>query len=105
MQRLHKAGYDGINGAIQTVYSDVNDADLPGLVPGFSFLKGECNPCSALGTEPKYDCPFSLHDGKKGVSGIWAYLWKLDSLDDGKEFPILKGLKSELESLQEIKKT
>jgi len=105
MQRAHKAGYDGVNGAIQTVYSDVNDADLPGLVAGFSFLKGECNPCSALGSEPKYDCPFSLHDGKKGVSGIWAYLWKLDSGDDGKEFPILKGLKSELDSLQEIKKT
>jgi hypothetical protein len=84
----------------------VPDAEIPKLVPGFKFLKGECNPCVALNDPANYSCPFSLNVGDGGeVSTIWKDLWGLVSGGSSsnvgggsvkKEFPLLNELKDEL---------
>ena len=59
----------------QTVntYSDLDYTLLPGIVPGFKFVKGACDPCVALKDTPEYSCPFTL--GEKPTSSIWKTLW------------------------------
>ena len=65
----------------------IADADIPGETPGFSFMKGVCNPCNAI--DGDYSCPFSFSSVKKRendeyvgnrikdgeTSPIWKYLW------------------------------
>lgn len=109
MQMTQNMGNDGITGAHNKQITDVNYNDLPNMISGFSFINSPCNPCVALNNPPDYTCPFSLSDGKNGVSSIWKNLWGLDdsepsSVDDGysmdkknnKEFPLLYKLKNEL---------
>jgi hypothetical protein len=105
MEKITNVGYDGINGSMTQNISQVSNADIPGLVPGFKFLKGECNPCVALDDPANYSCPFSLNVGDGGeVSSIWQDLWGLVSgggssnktKPNKKEFPILNELKNEL---------
>ena len=107
MEKITNVGYDGINGSMIQNISQVSNADIPGLVPGFKFLKGECNPCVALDDPANYSCPFSLNVGDGGeVSTIWKDLWGLVSggssassaskKHNKKEFPILNELKNEL---------
>jgi len=106
MEKITNVGYDGINGSMTKNYAPVPDSELPKLVPGFKFLKGECNPCVALDDPANYSCPFSLNVGDGGeVSTIWKDLWGLVSGDGSstgskkhnkKEFPILNELKNEL---------
>ena len=107
MEKITNVGYDGINGSMIQNISQVSNADIPGLVPGFKFLKGECNPCVALDDPANYSCPFSLNVGDGGeVSTIWQDLWGLVSggssassaskKHNKKEFPILNELKNEL---------
>jgi hypothetical protein len=108
MEKVTNIGYDGINGSMTQNISQVSNADIPGLVPGFKFLKDECNPCVALDDPANYSCPFSLNVGDGGeVSTIWKDLWGLvsgnGSSNNGgskkpnkKEFPILTELKNEL---------
>jgi hypothetical protein len=85
MKRVGWAGYDGITGLHKKKEVSVDYNDLPSLVPGFSFIKGPCNPCSALKSPANYSCPFSIvrEGGEKGaavVSPIWQFLWGLDGL-------------------------
>jgi len=105
MEKIVNVGYDGINGSMIQNISVVPDADIPGLVPGFKFLKGACNPCLALNEPPDYSCPFSLNVGDGGgVSTIWQNLWGLVSSDGlvssgsskKNQFPLLNELKNEL---------
>jgi hypothetical protein len=106
MEKITNVGYDGINGSMIKNYAPVPDAEIPKLVPGFKFLKGECNPCVALNDPANYSCPFSLNVGDGGeVSTIWKDLWGLVSGGSSsnvgggsvkKEFPLLNELKDEL---------
>ena len=103
MEKIVNVGYDGINGSMIQNISRVSNADIPGLVPGFKFLKSECNPCLALDDPANYSCPFSLNVGDGGeVSTIWKNLWGLAGSSTEKEkekkkvFPILNELKNEL---------
>ena len=106
MEKITNVGYDGINGSMTKNYATVPNSELPNLVPGFKFLKGECNPCVALDDPANYSCPFSLNVGDGGeVSTIWKDLWGLVSgggsssgskKHNKKEFPILNELKNEL---------
>ena len=68
----------------ETKNVDINN--LENIIPGFKFLKGPCNPCSAIAynNDPSYHCPFSLKlkntkdiKNKDGVSEVWKYLWNL----------------------------
>jgi hypothetical protein len=69
-------GYDSISGAMNKTVTNVEFADIPGLVNGFKFLNGPCNPCSPLDNPPNYSCPFSLNTGNGAeVSPIWKLLW------------------------------
>jgi hypothetical protein len=104
MEKITNVGYDGINGSMTKNYATVPNSELPNLVPGFKFLKGECNPCVALDDPANYSCPFSLNVGDGGeVSTIWQNLWGLVSggsssskKHNKKEFPILNELANEL---------
>jgi hypothetical protein len=74
---------------INTVIANI---DLPKLINGFTFLKEECNPCSAL--QNSYNCPFSLNTGNgDNVSSVWSYLWKLDN-----KFPLLEDVDGEIKT-------
>uniref|UniRef100_A0A6C0DEA6 Uncharacterized protein n=1 Tax=viral metagenome TaxID=1070528 RepID=A0A6C0DEA6_9ZZZZ len=69
-------GYDSISGAMNKTVTNVEFADIPGLVNGFKFLNEPCNPCSPLDNPPNYSCPFSLNTGNGAeVSPIWKLLW------------------------------
>ena len=61
------------NKEIVDTYSDLDYTLLPGIVPGFKFVKGACDPCVALKDTPDYSCPFTL--GEKPTSSIWKTLW------------------------------
>lgn len=69
-------GYDSINGSMNKSVTNVEFANIPGLVNGFKFLNGPCNPCAPLDNPPAYSCPFSLNTGNGAeVSPIWKLLW------------------------------
>ena len=69
-------GYDSISGAMNKSVTNVEFGDIPGLVNGFKFLNGACNPCAPLDNPPEYSCPFSLNTGNGAeVSPIWKLLW------------------------------
>jgi hypothetical protein len=108
-------GYDSISGAMNKTVTNVGVGQIPGLVNGFKFLNGPCNPCSPLDNPPNYSCPFSLNTGNGAeVSPIWKLLWypgggapnnemltgTSSKTGSGSEkFPILKELKNELNNL------
>jgi hypothetical protein len=79
LQETEHRGNDGILYNHVKKISPVDYNNLENLIPGFSFLKGPCNPCEALNNPPNYNCPFELNirGEKKGVSPIWKYLWGL----------------------------
>lgn len=101
-------GYDSISGAMNKTVTNVGFSDIPGLVNGFKFLNGPCNPCSPLDNPPSYSCPFSLDTGNGAeVSPIWKLLWypsgvatpsvsTPSSESTGQTFPILTQLNSEI---------
>ena len=69
-------GYDSINGSMNKSVTNVEFSNIPGLVNGFKFLNGPCNPCAPLDNPPAYSCPFSLNTGNGAeVSPIWKLLW------------------------------
>ena len=55
----------------------VNPEDIPNEMPGFSFVKGQCNPCSAF--DGDFSCPFRLKTGEddNSISEPWKQLWNL----------------------------
>lgn len=81
LQEIVNMGNDGILYNHVKKIKPVDYNDLEKLIPGFSFLKGPCNPCQALNDPPNYNCPFELNirGTKKGVSPVWNYLWSKKS--------------------------
>jgi len=79
LQEIEHRGNDGILYNHVKKITPVDYNNLENLIPGFSFLKGPCDPCKALNNPPNYNCPFELNirDEKKGVSTTWKYLWGL----------------------------
>jgi hypothetical protein len=96
MQKIVYTGYDSLSGSLQSQTSSIEDSELPSLITGFKFLKGSCNPCSALTQPPGYMCPFSIDTGNGAdVSPVWLNLWGSGS-GSGSQFPLLDELKKEI---------
>ena len=56
----------------------VKPEDIPKEMPGFSFVKGSCNPCVPLDSPPNYTCPFRLNvKGDDEITEPWKQLWNL----------------------------
>jgi len=92
---MQKKVYTGVN--LWNGYSDykltnLKNEDLPDEIPGFSFVKSPCNPCSNLDLDrSSYICPFEIRIKKdphsdlssnsdfksRGISRIWKDLWNL----------------------------
>lgn len=76
---LEKKVYTGMNlwnGYMNTKTDVVKNEDVPKVMPGFSFVKGACNPCGPLNSEPDFSCPFRLNvEGDDQVSSVWKSLW------------------------------
>ena len=51
----------------------IKSEDIPKEIPGFSFVKGSCNPCVALDAD--FSCPFRIEDDS--ISEPWNKLWNL----------------------------
>jgi len=79
LQEIEHRGNDGIVYTHVKKIKPVDYNNLEKMIPGFSFLKGPCDPCQAINNPPNYTCPFELNvrGEKKGVSPIWKYLWGL----------------------------
>jgi hypothetical protein len=108
-------GKDKITGAQTKEVTAVDYNKLEDLIPGFSFMNGKCNPCVAINDTPDYSCPFNLDisGNNQGVSAVWQYLWGIntdplqskpssvnnESNVDSNKFPLLNGLKNELDTL------
>jgi hypothetical protein len=79
--QLKKKVYTGFNlwnGYINTTTNVIKQEDIPKEMPGFSFVKGPCNPCVALNSPSDFSCPFSLNvKGDNSISETWKQLWKL----------------------------
>ena len=66
------------NGYMDTKTETVKNEDIPTQMPGFTFEKGPCNPCSALNTPADFSCPFKLNiKGDDSISSVWKTLWNL----------------------------
>lgn len=76
-EKITFLGKRGIFGEQLTTTEAIKFQDLPKFIPGFSFLNGSCNPCNAVNSLPKYDCPFLIKTSSTDdfVSPIWKYLW------------------------------
>jgi len=76
---LEKKIYTGMNfrnGYMNTTVTTVKDEDIPKEMVGFSFVKGVCNPCGPLNSEPDFSCPFRLNvEGDDQISSVWKTLW------------------------------
>jgi hypothetical protein len=102
MQKIEYLGYSGLNASMQKKVTDITNAEIPKEVAGFSFIKGECNPCLPLSVVPDYSCPFKLNTGNgTEVTDVWKNLWGLGGSDANtevkkNEFPVLSKLRSEL---------
>ena len=53
--------------------TEIKIENIPNEIPGFSFVKGSCNPCLALDAD--FSCPFKL--GDDSISEPWRKLWNL----------------------------
>ena len=83
LKSLEYKGDDGILGSQILEKKNIDINDLENIIPGFTFLKGPCNPCAAMAFDnnPSYHCPFSLKlKNDNDVSEVWKYLWKLGDL-------------------------
>jgi hypothetical protein len=66
------------NGYIGEKVTTVLPDDIPKEMPGFSFVKGSCNPCVALNTPGDFSCPFKLNvKGDDQISDVWKQLWNV----------------------------
>ena len=79
MKRFQYMGDDKMLGQHTTKIEDVDVSNLEELIPGFKFINGPCDPCSALNydSNQRYKCPFELKIKKNqgSISAIWDYLW------------------------------
>jgi hypothetical protein len=79
---MEKTVYNGANlwnGFINSTTTVLKPEDIPKEVPGFSFVKGPCNPCSALNFDGNFNCPFRIKVGNDddSISEPWKQLWNL----------------------------
>lgn len=65
------------NGNMNSTTTIVNSEDIPNEMPGFSFVKSPCNPCSAF--DGDFSCPFRLNMSvsDNSISEPWKQLWNL----------------------------
>jgi hypothetical protein len=55
-----------------------NNEDIPNIVPGFSFIREACNPCTNLNFINNNKCAFKLNvEGDDTTSKIWKRIWNL----------------------------
>jgi hypothetical protein len=80
-QRIKYTENNGILGYHSEEITPINFKSLPQLIPGFSFVKGQCDPCVAFHNPQKYTCPFNLEvkNQPKEISPVWQYLWGLNN--------------------------
>ena len=78
---IQKKVYTGMNlwnGYMNSTTTEVKPEDIPNEMPGFSFVKGPCNPCVALNSPGDFSCPFKLNvKGDDSISEPWKQLWNL----------------------------
>lgn len=76
---MEKKIYTGMNlwnGYMNTKMTKVEPADIPNIMPGFSFVNEPCDPCVALNYPGDYSCPFRLNvKGNNTISNVWKNLW------------------------------
>lgn len=76
LQKTTINGYNLFNGYKNTTTVNIDSKDIPNEVPGFTFVRGECNPCSPFYSD--YSCPFKLNvEGNNEISDVWKELWLL----------------------------
>lgn len=79
--KMEKKVYTGMNlwnGYMNSSTTSVKPEDIPNEMPGFSFIKGPCNPCVALNSSADFTCPFSINiKGDDSISEPWKQLWNL----------------------------
>jgi hypothetical protein len=76
LQKTTINGYNLFNGYKNTTTVNIDIKDIQKEVPGFSFVKGECNPCSPFYSN--YSCPFKLNvEGNNEISDVWKELWRI----------------------------
>jgi hypothetical protein len=78
---LQKKTYTGMNlwnGYMNSTTEKIKNENIPTEMPGFSFIKGHCNPCVALNDVADFSCPFALNvKGDTTTSSAWSTLWGL----------------------------
>jgi len=78
---MEKKIYTGMNlwnGYMNSKTTTVKPEDIPKEMPGFSFVKGPCNPCVALNSPADFSCPFKINiKGDDSISEPWKQLWNL----------------------------
>jgi hypothetical protein len=87
MQKKIYTGMNSWNGYMNSIVETVKPEDIPKEMPGFSFVKGACNPCVALNSPQDFSCPFKLNvkeklpsvkaKGDDSISLPWKQLWGL----------------------------
>jgi hypothetical protein len=78
LQKSTLNGYNLWNGYKNTTTTNIKNEDIPKEMPGFSFVKNSCNPCSALNDPADYSCPFKLNvKGDNETSAVWKNLWNI----------------------------
>ena len=80
MQKKVYTGMNLWNGFMNTKVTTILPKDIPKEMPGFSFVKGSCNPCAPFNSTPDFSCPFRLNINKKDNNAIslpWKQLWGL----------------------------
>ena len=78
LQKTTVNGYNLSNGFKNTTTIDIASEDIPNEVPGFSFVRNTCNPCSVFNENPDYTCPFKLNvKGDDEISNVWKELWTI----------------------------
>jgi hypothetical protein len=77
LERITYTGKGAIFGEQTQKVTSVDYNDLEKIVPGFTFLNGACNPCSAIADNPDYSCAYQLKVENKqpDISSVWQYLW------------------------------
>jgi hypothetical protein len=81
---IKKKIYTGMNldnGYMNSTTTIVKPEDIPKEMPGFSFVKGPCNPCIAFNSPGDFTCPFKLNvKGDDRISEPWEKLWNLQDI-------------------------
>lgn len=78
MQKKIYTGMNLWNGYMNSTVTTVEPQDIPKEMPGFSFVRGPCNPCAPLNSTPDFSCPFKLNvKNNNSISLPWKQLWGL----------------------------